>query len=164
MSQTHLISPARKAHAHLTPDTWAKVRIDYERGVAMRLLSDHYGPTTRTIARRAAAEGWKRPELYILTDESPPSGDAPPAVDLDDVVERLVADIVSHHNDGRSAKARIVANDAIVYLRLLRRPGRQSRQSQPGEAGATDAEPAFRPLQDVFEFLAERGVAPEDVE
>lgn len=47
----------------LTPEAWAHAREDFLSGVSAAVVAERYGTTERSIRRRAAMEGWRRPDF-----------------------------------------------------------------------------------------------------
>ncbi|MFC5343475.1 hypothetical protein ACETK8_09560 [Brevundimonas staleyi] len=57
----------------LTPEAWAAAREDFLAGAGAAVIAERYGTTERSIRRRAAMEGWRRPDFM-----PGPLGEAPP--------------------------------------------------------------------------------------
>lgn len=57
MTETHRRPP------RLTPEAWAHAREDFLSGVSAAVVAERYGTTERSIRRRAAMEGWRRPDF-----------------------------------------------------------------------------------------------------
>ncbi|MGV3577808.1 hypothetical protein [Brevundimonas sp.] len=57
MTDTHRRPP------RLSPEAWAHAREDFLSGVGAAVIAERYGTTERSIRRRAAIEGWRRPDF-----------------------------------------------------------------------------------------------------
>lgn len=47
----------------LTPEAWACARTDFLSGVTAAVIAERYGTTERSVRRRVAVEGWRRPDF-----------------------------------------------------------------------------------------------------
>jgi len=47
----------------LTPEAWAHAREDFIAGLSAAVVAERHGTTERSIHRRAALEGWRRPDF-----------------------------------------------------------------------------------------------------
>ena len=56
----------------LTPEAWAGAREDFIAGVSCAVIAERYGTTDRSIRRRAAIEGWRRPDFLPSRLAPPP--------------------------------------------------------------------------------------------
>lgn len=57
-----------RGHVKMGPRMWARVRREFEAGASAPWLSERYGPSQRTIGRRAKKEGWQRKDLAEAAD------------------------------------------------------------------------------------------------
>lgn len=56
----------------LTPEAWAQAREDYAAGAGTAVIAERYGVTDRSVRRRAALEGWRRPPFMPSRIGGPP--------------------------------------------------------------------------------------------
>ena len=70
-----------RGHVKLGPRMWARVRREYAAGASAPWLSDRYGPSRRTIERRAKAGGWRRMDLAEAADAGLEAAEAEGALD-----------------------------------------------------------------------------------
>ncbi len=56
----------------LTAEAWANAREDFVAGVTCAVIAERYGTTDRSIRRRAAIEGWRRPDFMPSRLTPPP--------------------------------------------------------------------------------------------
>ena len=56
----------------LTVEAWAHAREDFVAGISVALIAERYGTTDRSVRRRAAIEGWRRPDFLPGRVAPPP--------------------------------------------------------------------------------------------
>lgn len=56
----------------LTSEAWAHAREDFISGVSVAVIAERYGVTDRSVRRRAAIEGWRRPDFMPSRLAPPP--------------------------------------------------------------------------------------------
>ena len=56
----------------LSAETWSQAREDYLAGASTALIAERYGTTDRSVRRRAALEGWRRPDFMPSQFGGPP--------------------------------------------------------------------------------------------
>ncbi len=56
----------------LTPKAWACAREDFIAGISCAVIAERYGVTERSVRRRAAIEGWERPDFLPSRLGPPP--------------------------------------------------------------------------------------------
>lgn len=56
----------------LTAEAWAHAREDFIAGISAAVIAERYGTTDRSIRRRAAIEGWRRPDFMPSRLAPPP--------------------------------------------------------------------------------------------
>ncbi|WP_298161460.1 hypothetical protein [Brevundimonas sp.] len=56
----------------LTAEAWAHAREDFIAGVSCAVIAERYGTTDRSVRRRAAIEGWRRPDFLPSRLAPPP--------------------------------------------------------------------------------------------
>jgi hypothetical protein len=151
-------SPPRKRRNPPTPELWAQIRQDWCANCSSRELERHYDVGRDAINARARAEGWTRPTPPPLAPD-PPQTIAKVAT-LDELLDSLLAEILSAYNDKRHPEARDLAKSAEVYARLKTR---LAATSAPRRAADDDDRPVFVPERCVFDLLDELGLKPEDV-
>ena len=66
MTETHRRPP------RLTAEAWAAAREDFIAGISCAVIAERYGTTDRSVRRRAAIEGWRRPDFMPSRLTPPP--------------------------------------------------------------------------------------------
>lgn len=139
---------AVRPYVRLTPREWERVRLEYEAGWAVSLLSRRWGPDPTTIYDRVRREGWVRRERPLPPPLAEGPGGTPVLADaeasLDEAVERAIGDAVAAVLTRRPREAGELAALAERLVRLKART-----------APEPVVEP-WRPARDVMALLEER--------
>lgn len=56
----------------LTAEAWSHAREDFIAGISCAVIAERYGTTDRSVRRRAAIEGWRRPDFMPSRLAPPP--------------------------------------------------------------------------------------------
>ncbi|OYX56764.1 MAG: hypothetical protein B7Y86_08315 [Brevundimonas subvibrioides] len=81
----------------LTAEAWAHAREDFIAGISCAVIAERYGTTDRSIRRRAAIEGWRRPDFLPTRLAPPPPWMAGPRtrdeeMEIDPALEEVAAE------------------------------------------------------------------------
>lgn len=117
----------------LTPrqELWRDIRTDYLTGISAPVLSERYGPSVRTIRRRAAIEGWRRSDQPIDETTRPWPGTPDREAELEESPELAEAEAIR----GAETFALLFAPTAEEMRSIaFRRSAEAAAMDRPAEA------------------------------
>lgn len=118
----------------VTLETWEMIRADYVSGVGAPVLSERYGPTVRSIRRRAAIEGWRRIDFAPSSlGPPPPWMRAAPSKELEMDEDPALEDVAEAESTSRFAL--LFNPDPRAYRRFaFRQAAEQAAIDQPQQS------------------------------